>query len=43
MLREADVVGFLGWVDDTVGTLLQRTFELGSLSLRSLHKKCENY
>ena len=28
MLGNADVVGFFGGVDDPVGALLQRTFEL---------------
>lgn len=33
MLREAEVVSFLGGVDDAVGALLQRGFELLVVSL----------
>ena len=35
MFREADVVRFLGRVDYSVGTLLERCLELRSISSRS--------
>ena len=33
MFGQANVVGFSGWVDDAVGTLLERCFELFAVSL----------
>ena len=43
VLGEADVVGFFGWVDNAVGALLQRAFELRTVNLYSPHEKCGKY
>lgn len=34
VFREADVLGFLRWVDDAVGALLERRLELDMISFR---------